>query len=246
MTYHDSDSCASCDVHGSTSVAGGKDAGCDRPPHLGVLPGACIIVFAKAPEAGKVKTRLIPALGAQGAATLHEKLVRHTLVTVTQANLCAIQLWCAPSPSLPFFERCQNDFSVSLHEQSGNDLGERMHHAITIALQKYTYAIIIGTDCPALTTPYLYQALDALQHGASVVLGPAQDGGYVLIGASQSHPRLFSGIAWGTASVLNETRAHLRELKWQWQELTELWDVDRPEDLPRLDIFFGEPYANST
>ena len=246
MTYHGNGSCASLHPPHLGILPGDGSCASLRPPHLGILPGACIIVFAKAPEAGKVKTRLIPALGAQGAATLHEKLVRHTLITVTQANLCAIQLWCAPSPSLPFFARCQNDFSVSLHEQCGNDLGERMHHAITTALQKYTYAIIIGTDCPALTAPYLYQALDALQHGASVVLGPAQDGGYVLIGARQSHTRLFSDIAWGTASVLNETRARLRELKWQWQELTELWDVDRPEDLPRLNILLGEQYANPT
>ena len=197
-----------------------------------------IIVFAKAPEAGKVKTRLIPALDAQGAANLHEKLVLHTLTTVTQANLCAVQLWCASSSSPlcshPFFARCQDEFSVSLHEQCGNDLGERMHHALTTALHKYTYAIVIGTDCPAITAHYLQQALAALQHGARIALGPAEDGGYVLIGARQSHPSLFSGVTWGTASVLNETRARLRTLGWPWQELPELWDVDRPEDLPRL------------
>ena len=229
MTYHQDGSCASL-----------------RSPHLGILPGACIMVFAKAPETGQVKTRLIPVLGAQGAANLHEKLVRHTLATVTRANLCPVQLWCAPCPSWPhaFFARCQSDFPVSLHEQCGNDLGERMHHALTTALQKYAYVVLIGTDCPTLTTHYLHQALDALQQGAHAVLGPAADGGYVLIGARQSPASLFSGIPWGTASVLNETRTRLRNLEWQWQELTELWDVDRPEDLPRLETFFGEPYKN--
>ncbi len=227
----------------------------DRPPHLGIrragmhkcrqrqdaesgLPGACIIIFAKAPEVGKVKTRLIPALGAQGAANLHEQLLRHTLVTATEAHLCPVQLWYASSPLSqphPFFISCQNDFPVSLHEQCGNDLGERMHHALTAALQKYAYAVVIGADCPALTAAYLQQALEALQQGSNVVLGPAEDGGYVLIGARQSHPDLFSGVAWGTASVLNETRARLHDLAWQWQELAELWDVDRPEDLSRLE-----------
>ncbi len=199
---------------------------------------ACIIVFAKAPEAGKVKTRMIPALGAQGAANLHEKLLHHTLVTTTEARLCPVQLWYAPSRLLqlhPFFARCQNDFPVSLHEQCGNGLGERMHHALTTTLQKYAYAAVIGADCPALTGLYLQQALEALQQGSNVVLGPAEDGGYVLIGARQSHPDLFSGIAWGTASVLNETRARLHALEWQWHELAELWDVDRPEDLSRLE-----------
>lgn len=206
---------------------------------------ACIIVFAKAPVAGQVKTRLIPALGAQGACDLHETLVQHTLATVTQAQLCPVQLWCASSPAHasfphPFFGNCRDIFSVSLHEQKGDDLGERMYHALSTALQTYAYAIIVGTDCPALTMDYLRQALDALHHGARVVLGPAQDGGYVLMGARQLHPSLFSGIAWGTASVLNDTRTRLHNLKWQWQELTEQWDVDRPEDLPRLDIFFAE------
>ena len=215
-----------------------------RPLHLGVLPGACIIVFAKAPEVGKVKTRMIPALGAQGAANLHEKLLRHTLATATAAQLCPVQLWHVSSLLLlqphPFFLRCQNDFPVSLHEQCGNDLGERMHHALTAALQKYTYAIVIGADCPALTAQYLQQALDALQQGSNIVLGPAEDGGYVLIGARQSHPDLFSGVTWGTASVLDETRTRLREMEWQWQELAELWDVDRPEDLSRLEIILAD------
>jgi rSAM/selenodomain-associated transferase 1 len=211
-------------------------------------PHACIIVFAKAPDPGTVKTRLIPALGAQGAATLHEKLVRHTLATVTQPNLCAVELWCAPSPSLvwphPFFARCQNDFPVGLRQQCGDDLGARMHHALDTALQKYSYAIVIGTDCPALTASYLQEALDNLRQGKNAVLGPAQDGGYVLMGVRQSHPRLFSGVAWGTASVLNETRARLAALNWQWQELAEQWDIDRPEDLSRLEIFFAESPEN--
>lgn len=217
---------------------------------------ACIIVFAKAPDIGTVKTRLIPALGAQGATTLHEKLVLRTLATVTQANLCAVQLWCAPSPlpSLlwphPFFVRCQDDFSVSLHEQYGADLGARMHYALITALQKYNYAIVIGTDCPALTALYLQQALNNLHQGKNAVLGPAQDGGYVLIGMPQSHPLLFSEIPWGTALVLNETRARLRALEWQWQELIEQWDVDRPEDLTRLEIYPeilpGAAHANKT
>ena len=206
---------------------------------------ACIIIFAKAPEVGKVKTRLIPALGAQDAANLHEKLLRHTLATATAAQLCPVQLWYTPSllsQPHPFFARCQSDFPVSLHEQCGNDLGERMHHALTTALQKYAYAVVIGADCPVLTAPYLHQALEALQQGAHIVLGPAEDGGSVLIGARQSHPDLFSGVAWGTGSVLNETRGRLRDLAWQWQELAELWDVDRPEDLSRLENILADNY----
>lgn len=196
---------------------------------------ARILVFAKAPDIGQVKTRLIPALGAHGAAELHEKLVRHTLTTATQTALCPVALWCAPSSEHPFFENCRAEFGITLHTQQGSDLGERMHHALTITLQQCAYAVLIGTDCPALTAHELHQALALLQQGVDAVLGPAQDGGYVLIGVCRTHPEIFNEVKWGASTVLNETRARLHSLEWRWHELSEQWDVDRPEDLQRLE-----------
>jgi hypothetical protein len=108
-----------------------------------------------------------------------------------------------------------------------------MHRALARALRGAERAVLIGADCPALTPAYLREAIAALE-GADVVLGPARDGGYVLVGARRVAPALFDGIAWGSSRVLDEQRACLRALGWRWSELATLWDVDRPEDLERV------------
>lgn len=109
-----------------------------------------------------------------------------------------------------------------------------MRQAAASALAGSDYALLIGCDCPTLTAAYLRQALTALKKGYNAILGPAEDGGYVLLGLRHAEPELFSGIAWGTDTVLDSTRSRLRRLKWRWHELPEQWDVDRPADLMRL------------
>ncbi|MEO6697527.1 MAG: TIGR04282 family arsenosugar biosynthesis glycosyltransferase, partial [Gammaproteobacteria bacterium] len=147
---------------------------------------ARIMVFAKAPVAGTVKTRLIPALGAHGAAALHTTLTRHSIATAVNAPLCPVELWCSPDAHHPFFAQCQKDFGVTLQQQQGNNLGERMAQAFDTVLQQHPYAVVIGTDCPTLTTQDLRAALNALHEGFDAVIGPAEDGGYVLIGLRRS------------------------------------------------------------
>ena len=193
-----------------------------------------LIIFAKAPLPGKTKTRLIPEIGSQRAAHLHKKLVLHTLDTAQQAQADRIELWCAPSSDHPFFETCSQQFDITLHSQYGQDLGERMAHAIESALQYSHDVILIGTDCPSLTVDTLQQAGDILKQGVDAVITPATDGGYVLLGLTRSAPELFESIAWGSESVLQTTRDRLRKLGWQWQELAEHQDIDRPEDLEHL------------
>lgn len=195
------------------------------------FPDAVILVFAKAPIVGDVKTRLIPALGAAGAAGLHARLVRHTLATVTEADICPVQLWCAPNTCHAFFAECQRGFGVTLHAQQGSDLGARMAHAFDAALREYRQAVIIGSDCPLLTAQDITTTLTALRTDCNAVLGPALDGGYVLLGLKQAPPTLFDNIPWGTANVLALTRERLQQLQWRVTELTTHWDVDRPEDL---------------
>ena len=191
-----------------------------------------LAVFAKAPEPGQVKTRLAPTLGAQGAAHLQERLIRHSLAGALAAAVGAVELCCAPAPSHPFFRRCADEFGVALSQQRGRDLGARMAHAVE-RLAARGPVILIGSDCPALTPDHLRLAADALEdHDA--VLAPAEDGGYVLIGLTRYDPRLFENIAWGSAAVLEQTRARLERLGWNYAELVPLWDVDRPEDLERL------------
>jgi rSAM/selenodomain-associated transferase 1 len=193
-----------------------------------------IIIFAKAPQPGEVKTRLIPVLGPAGAASLHEYLVAHALAIAKSAEVGPVELCCAPDASHSFFAACAAKREVVLTEQGPGDLGDRMHRAATRALSEAAGVILIGADCAVMTPEYLRAAAAALDEGSTVVVGPAEDGGYVLIALARPDPALFDGIRWGSAHVLEETRARLRILGWRWRELATLWDVDRPVDLERL------------
>jgi rSAM/selenodomain-associated transferase 1 len=193
-----------------------------------------VLVFAKAPQPGAVKTRLIPVLGAPGAAELHARLVEHTLATACAACAGALELHCAPDAADPFFQRCGGRYGVALATQHGSDLGERMHCAFVSTLATAARVILIGTDCPALTARHLRQAQLALADGNDAVFVPAEDGGYALIGLARNDARLFQNIPWGGAQVMAQTRERLRSLHWRWHELDTLWDVDRPADYRRL------------
>jgi uncharacterized protein len=200
----------------------------------GVAESCVIGVFARAPEPGEAKTRLIPRLGAEEAARLHGRLVRHTIVTALASGSESIELWCAPSVSHPFFQRLAAEFALKLRMQCDGDLGERMADAFRVMLGHAPGAILIGTDCPARTAQHLREAREALARGCDAVLGPAEDGGYHLIALCRHEPRLFAGVSWSTGRVLDQTRSRLSALGWRWHELPERWDVDRPDDLDRL------------
>jgi rSAM/selenodomain-associated transferase 1 len=181
-----------------------------------------IIVFAKAPVPGKAKTRLVPALGEWGAARLHERLTRHAVRTALAAGCGRVEIHGTRRHS--FFDSLGLPFRL----QRGRDLGERMHHA----LGRNPGAILIGTDCPALTAADLRRAARLLCGGYEAVLAPAEDGGYALIALRRVAPEIFRNIAWGTSSVYEETVKRLAS--YRWRALRTVWDVDRPEDLPRL------------
>lgn len=193
-----------------------------------------ILVFAKAPTPGQAKTRMIPALGENGAAELHRQLLERTLHTALAAGVGPVELWCAPDSTDPYFASCARRFGVALQDQGAGDLGTRMAHALVTALADGSPALLIGSDCPALTPEYLRQAAAACAGDMQAVFGPAEDGGYVMIGVTcKPSAQLFEGMAWGGAKVMQETRRRLARLGWRWIELATLWDVDRPEDLPR-------------
>ena len=194
----------------------------------------CLMVFAKAPIAGQVKTRLISSMGEEAATALSKKLILHSLATVLEANIGPVELWCAPSASHPFFIDCKREFHVELHTQPKGGLGKRMASAFSQTLNRASSALLIGTDSPSLTQADLKEAAEALIQAFDAVIVPAEDGGYVLIGLRHDAPDLFSGISWGTNTVMEETRLRLIKLKWRWHELPQRWDVDRPEDLERL------------
>ena len=194
-----------------------------------------VIVFARPPIAGASKTRLIPALGEKAAAGLHARMIEHTLESLADLPAdCDLQLWCAPDTSHPLFARLAGRHGLSLHSQRGNDLGERMYHALDTTLQQHDHAIVIGTDCPGLATADILAASDALKAGVDVVIGPAADGGYWLIGVRAVSATLFREIDWGSDRVCEQTRQRIDRLDWQQHSLRMQTDIDRPEDLARL------------
>jgi len=193
------------------------------------------MVFAKAPTPGQVKTRLIPSLGESGAAQLQRQLIARTLHTAEEARLGTLELWCAPGPDDPFFAACAQRYGIGLRTQCEGNLGARMAFALESALATGSPGLLIGCDCPVLTPAYLREAAAALADGNDAVLGPAEDGGYVLIGLARHPPaQLFADVPWGTATVMQETRVRLTQSNFRWSELALVWDVDRPEDLQRL------------
>jgi glycosyltransferase A (GT-A) superfamily protein (DUF2064 family) len=174
-----------------------------------------VLVFAREARPGRVKTRLIPLLGAEGAARLHARLVARTLAVARDAGIGPVELW-------------------STRRQRGADLGARMHDAFQRSLRRAAGVVLIGTDCPVLRARDLRRAARWLAGGAEAVFAPAEDGGYALIALRRVSPALFAGVDWGGPRVMAQTRQRLAALGWRWRELPEVWDVDRPGDVARL------------
>jgi rSAM/selenodomain-associated transferase 1 len=214
-----------------------------------------VLVMAKAPEPEQVKTRLHGLLSPQQAADLQAALIEDTLAgCVTTANLLAspcqgspsrrvrVRLACAPGIDHPFFRRLSERTGIGLVDQGPGDLGERMWRLQARSLELGALAVVfLGVDAPAMEPLALQQAMDELEQ-ASVVLGPAEDGGYYLLGSIRPTPYLFHDLPWGTSQVLETTRRRLRGHEITWRELPASWDVDRPEDLVRLkQLLAAEP-----
>jgi len=189
-----------------------------------------VIVFARAPVPGAAKTRLAPKLGAWRAARLQLRLTERALRTAAGGGKAALHV--TPRRNHASFQDLRKRFGVPVALQQGHDLGERMHNALERALRRHRTAIVIGTDCPALNPRDLQKAARLLHGNCDVVLSPAEDGGYVLVGLKKPCPRLFKGVEWGSAAVLRQTLERSAGLRVRL--LRTLWDVDRPEDLARL------------
>ena len=204
-----------------------------RAPAESVAALPAVAVFARAPVPGQAKTRLIPVLGAAGAAGLQAALIRRAVATATAAAVGPVSLWCAPDCAHPVFTGCGDEFGIELVPQHGPDLGARMRHAFEVLCARQP-ALLIGADCPALTAAALHAAAAALRDGDDAVFIPAEDGGYVLVGLARPLAPLFDDIAWGSDRVMAQSRDRMRGAGVRWRELASSWDVDRPEDFARL------------
>jgi uncharacterized protein len=190
-----------------------------------------VIVFAKAPEPGHVKTRLAVAIGNQAAAALASRMLGHALEQARAAGIGALELCCAPDMRDSRLMRAAGEVGAQLSEQGEGDLGQRMARAAERALHDVDAVLVIGTDCPALDAARLREAARRLMQDYDAVFFPALDGGYVLIGLRRLDPALFEGIPWSTGSVMAETRSRLRALGYRWWEGPPLQDIDEPADL---------------
>lgn len=190
-----------------------------------------VAVLARAPVPGFAKTRLAAVLGDGNAAVLQERLTARAIATACAADVGPVTLWATPDTSHASFGGLAQQHHIGLATQPDGDLGARMLSAIEAAKAP---ALVIGTDCPALTPHHVRCAAAHLRNGIDAALIPAADGGYVLIGMRAPWPALFAGVAWSSDSVAAETRRRLARLRLSWREPARLWDVDRPEDLIRM------------
>ena len=191
-----------------------------------------LIVFSRYPEPGRSKTRMIPALGVDGAAELHRRMARHTLQW-TERLMAAwsvdVRVRFTGADARAMAECFGSQFVYE--PQSDGDLGQRLERAFRESFQAdCRRVVVVGTDCPSLSDEIVRQAFDHLQDH-DLVIGPATDGGYYLIGLSQHSESLFKDIAWGSDQVLQQTLLAARRAKLSTAVLPTLADVDRPEDL---------------
>lgn len=190
--------------------------------------------MTRAPVEGQVKTRLIPALGETSATELHRRMIEHAVNNGIAAEFTDIELHCSPDIHHPFFQYLAAEYDITLVNQQGHDLGQRMFHALSSSLKQDRPCLLIGTDCPVIDRPYLQLAADSLETAADVVLGPAEDGGYVLIGVKYCTDAIFCEIDWSTERVLEQTLDKLDQSNLNYRLIDTLWDIDRADDYQRL------------
>ncbi|MGE0607559.1 MAG: TIGR04283 family arsenosugar biosynthesis glycosyltransferase [Pirellulales bacterium] len=192
-----------------------------------------LLIFARVPQPGQAKTRLIPALGQEQASRLHHALTLKTLAAAAELvsrRPVGVEAWFAGGDE-PARRQLLGSYPFSSHVQQGDDLGERLRRAVSAAFAGGGQrVVVIGTDCPDINAKTLATAFDALQRH-DVVWGPAQDGGYYLVGLRRDQPELFQGIDWGTEHVLRQSLAVCRSMGLKVHQLAALPDVDRAEDL---------------
>ena len=197
----------------------------------------CVFQFSKVPHLNHVKTRMLPELDPRACVQLHCALTAHTSRTLSASEeQWDFQLWVDQQPKHEFFQQLMTQLPRigGIYEQSGADLGERMHRAFAQVLKRYDAAIVVGSDCPFITESMIKTMISDLERGVDCALIPAHDGGYVAMGLKRLDIRLFTGIDWGSDRVFKQTLEALQKLCWSHSSLPPLADIDRPSDLQLL------------
>lgn len=194
----------------------------------------CLIVMAKAPVPGQVKTRLSARYGARGASILYRQMMLQLLRMLSRTRNVDIVLFCAPHTRHPFFHHCRRQFRVILRKQGRGDLGARMFHAFQWGNRRYKKTILMGSDIPEINEEVLKQVIGGRVRRKEVVVMPADDGGYVLMSLRGNHPLVFRDVPWGTNRVMNVTRNRIRQSGLLCRETGVGQDVDTPVDIRRL------------
>jgi rSAM/selenodomain-associated transferase 1 len=205
-----------------------------------MMKNLLVIQFAKWPVLGNVKTRLAHDIGDEKALQVHKDLMDVVLEKLMLAQFegieCDVQLWLNEIPEnkagmLEVINKTSAN-NIQFKLQKGDNLGNKMANAIVTSLQYYSKVIIVGSDCPNISTDTLAKARDALNK-TDVVLGPAEDGGYVLIGASNFNESIFNNVAWGQGKVFDKTVENMNTFNFSYSLLAQSWDVDDLVDYER-------------
>lgn len=205
---------------------------------------AILQLFMKAPVPGQVKTRLCPPLSYEQAAHIHEQLCLQLCDALASIPSVVTEIWVGraddgdeevhnASAWHPFFTTLQTRYGLSLYRQCKGNLGVRMHDALQNGLNRAERVVIVGGDCLSVDAAYVGEALNALDSPASVVLGPADDGGYVLVGARQCRPGMFENVMWGSEQAFLQTLNNFARLNYGVKLLMPRWDIDTYQDLQR-------------
>lgn len=202
-----------------------------KPETPYLFPDSEIIIFTKSPIPGEVKTRVAEKTGSRLAAKLSEILTEQTIKTAVESGLSPVSLWVPESCDHPFIQSMNNLYELTLHVQSQGDLGKKMSNVFDERLALKHSVVLIGSDCPFIDKTYLNNALTKLKTNNDMVIGPAFDGGYVLIGLRQNHHWLFENIAWSQASVMQMTRQQAVICNYKMHELNMLSDIDYFDDI---------------
>lgn len=197
-----------------------------------------IVIMAKAPVAGFAKTRLIPALGKEGAARLAQKMLSHTLATALASKLGVVEICATPDPTDTAWQNLDLPNNIVWSAQCDGDLGERMARVAARTTRNGEAILLIGTDCPAIDVFTLHEAAQAL-HDYDASLLPTYDGGYALLGLKRFDDHLFEKMSWSTSTVALQTLHRMAQIDCNVKVLQTLHDIDEPADIAQLPLEWG-------